>query len=427
MLGNMRAWAGRHRLLAGSGALLALLLVFLLLKPKAPTFEYVTQTATRGDVERLVAASGKIRALNTVKVGAEVSGQITRVLVDYNSEVKAGQLLAEIDPTRLRARVQQAQAQVQLAAAAEQTALASISRAQADVELQTREYARRLALKKEGFVSGAALDSVTAQLAQAKASMKSAQAQLANARAQAAQAQAELSSSALDLRRTRITAPISGVVINKLVEPGNTVVASFQTPNLFEIAADITRMQVETSVDEADIGQVQVGQNVSFSVDSFPDEHFKGIVRQVRKAATENQNVVTYLVILDIDNSSGKLLPGMTANVEIVTGEKRNVLRVPTTALRFRPNRDDREKPADAKTTEDASAPRVEPTLVHKPGRTRQDAIPVAVTIGLQGESYTEVVGGDVKAGDAVIVRSRSIKKGGKTPPAPDEDEESSK
>ena len=208
----------------------------------------------------------------------------------------------------------------------------------------------------------------------------------------------------LDLSRTRIIAPTSGVVINRLVEPGSTVAASFQTPNLFEIAADTSRMQVETSVDEADIGEIQTGQEVSFTVDAYPRDRFKAVVRQIRKAAVETNNVVSYLVILDVDNKHGKLLPGMTANVEIVTGRIASALRVPTTALRFRPKVGDRPKSAPPKSSE----------AVYVAGAEPYKAARRIVTTGLAGEDFVEVRSG-LKAGDKVLVRTRSTapKQGG--------------
>ena len=349
-----------------------------------------------------VTASGKLRALNTIKVGAEVSGQVTKVYVDFNSQVGAGQVLAEIDPTRFRARVQQAQAQVSLAQAGLLQAEANAARAQTDLSIQQREYGRRKSLEDSGFLSKSGLDTASSQLASARAAVKTTSAQIASARAQISQSSAELTSAQLDLRRTTIIAPTGGVIINKLVEPGTTVAASFQTPNLFEIAADTTRMQVEASVDEADIGQIRDAQQVRFTVDAYPDEAFKATVRQIRKAATETQNVVSYLVILDVDNPEGKLLPGMTANVEIITGRKANVLRAPATALRFRPRiadrPDDDEKPDPRKPTVYL--------VTSEPFRPKAKL----VKLGLQGEDYVEVVEG-LKAGDKIVVRSRSTVK----------------
>jgi HlyD family secretion protein len=402
MIQRVLAWVRAHPVWSGLLALVLVGLLWLIFKPSKPSYEYVSQTADRGEVVAKVTASGKLRALNTIKVGAEVSGQILRVFVDFNSQVTAGQVLAEIDPTRFRARVQQGQAQVSLAQAALLQAEANAARAQTDYQIQQREFGRRRELEAGGFVSKSGLDTATSQLASARASVKATAAQMASARAQIAQANAELASAQLDMRRTRIIAPTSGVVINKLVEPGTTVAASFQTPNLFEIAADTTRMQVEASVDEADIGQVRPNQQVRFTVDAYPDEGFAASVRQIRKASTEVQNVVSYLVILDVANPEGKLLPGMTANVEIITGRAGDVLRVPTMALRFRPRAVDMPKGKDKP---DPDKPTV--FLVsddpYKP-TARQ------VKTGLAGEDYIEIKQG-LRPGDKLIIRSRSTVK----------------
>ncbi len=387
-----------------------LLILKTVLWPSPPDYEYVTEKVERGDVLRKVSASGKLRALNTIKVGAEVSGQVTKVYVDFNSPVKAGQILAEIDPTRVRARVQQVEAQVALAKANLSQTDANVSRARAEVEIQERDFARQDALAKKGFVSKAGLDLAQTRLNTARNALRTGLAQIQSGNAQIQQSNAELSSARLDLSRTTIIAPASGVIINKLVEPGTTVAASFQTPNLFEIAADITKMQVEASVDEADIGQVQEGQNVRFTVDSYPDDVFNAKVRQVRKAATETQNVVSYLVIIDVDNLDGKLLPGMTANVDIITGAKPNVVRVPTSALRFRPRSADRtenqtEKEAPTKPGKDKRpAP-----LVYIASGDKYKPIARRVTIGVEGDEYTEILTG-VRAGDMVLTRSKSLK-----------------
>ena len=400
-------WVKRHPIWSAILAVALLGIGYAILKPTPPTYEYVPEQVDVGEVTRKVTASGKLRALNTIKVGAEVSGQITRVYVDFNSAVRAGQVLAEIDPTRLRARVQQSQAQVALAQAALSQAEAAVTRSQTDLAIQGREYGRRRDLERTGFVSKSGLDTASSALASARAAARTATAQVASARAQIAQSTAELSSAQLDLRRTTIIAPAGGVVINKLVEPGTTVAANFQTPNLFEIAADTTRMQVEASVDEADIGQIAEGQPVRFTVDAYPDEKFAARVDQIRKAANENQNVVSYLVILGVDNSSGRLLPGMTANVEIITGQKQRVARVPTAALRFRPREVDRDTAVKNESkkagTDDQPTVYVSAADPRKPKRR-------LVTIGLQGEDYSEIIKG-VSAGDKVIVRSRSLVK----------------
>ena len=404
----MLIWVRRHPVISGLIAVLLLIILYKLIVPSAADYEYVTEPVTRGEVARIVSASGKLRALNTINVGSEISGQVTDVYVDFNSPVTAGQVLARIDPTRIEARVTQARAQVELARASLAQAEASIIRAETDYAVQSRDYERQRQLADKGFVSKAGIDQAQNALASARAALSTAKAQAQSGRAQIAQSTAELSSAQLDLNRTRIVAPTSGVVINKLVEPGTTVAASFQTPNLFEIAADTSRMQVEASVDEADIGQVRVNQTVRFTVDSYPDDTFIAKVGQIRKSATEAQNVVSYLVILDVDNKDGKLLTGMTANVEIVTGTKANVLRVPSPAIRFRPRKDDR--PDDEGGADSAE---------RKPGQKRATAIWVAsddpykpvrrlVTIGLVGEDYVEIIKG-VNEKEMVLTRTRNL------------------
>jgi HlyD family secretion protein len=320
-------------------------------------------------------------------------------------------VLAIIDGTRPRARVAQTGAQVGVAQASVAQAEAAIGRARTDVEIQAREYARRKQLAERGFISKGAIDQAENNLSTARAALKTAIAQAQGGRAQIAQSAAELSTARLELRRTRILAPASGVVVNKLIEPGATVAASFQTPELFEIAADTSRMQVEASVDEADIGQVQVGQQVRFTVDSYPDETFGAVVRQIRKSATETQNVVSYLVILDVDNSAGKLLTGMTANVDIITGRKTNVLRVPVSATRFRPRAGDRPKEGKISVTGSAStkAAAKKPVIVWVVGKDPYKPIKRAVSIGLQGEEFVEVVSG-LKRGEKILMRSKSLR-----------------
>ena len=396
-IARLGGWIRRHPIWSGLIALVVALIAWWVLKPVERGYDYLAEAVTRGEVVRRVTASGKLRALNTIKVGTEVSGQVTRVDVDFNTQVTKGQVLAVIDPTRFRARVSQAQAAVALAEASLAEVQANSGRVQTDLALQEREFGRRQELAARGFLSRSALDTAAGTINAARSAIRSTGAQGARARAQIAQARAELDAAQLDLRRATIVAPASGVVINKLVEPGATVAASFQTPNLFEIAADTSRMQVEASVDEADIGQVREGQAVRFTVDSYPDQRFRALVRQVRKAATETQNVVSYIVVLDVDNTDGRLLPGMTANVEIITGARPNVIRVPTAALRFRP------RPSDVKPAAGTRATVYVATAdPYKPEARR-------VVTGLAGEDFTEIVSG-LAAGDRVVVRTKTRK-----------------
>lgn len=420
MLSKLRSWIGRHRIWSVLIALVAVYGIYLVVRPVKHEYEYLGETVARGSVQRVVSASGKVRALNTIKVGTEVSGQVTKVYVDFNSPVTKGQVLAEIDPTRVRARVQQIEAQVALARAGLQQTAANVARARAELQIQERDFARQKSLAERGFVSKANLDAAQTRLNSARNALEVATAQTESGDAQIRQANAELSSARLDLNRTVIVAPASGVIIDKLVEPGTTVAASFQTPNLFEIAADITKMQVEASVDEADIGQIREGQGVTFTVDSYPDDVFRARVRQIRKAPVETQNVVSYLVIIDVDNLDGKLLPGMTANVEIITGSKTNVMRVPTSALRFRPKAADRE-PQEAPQPADPGRRQAPRHFVYLAGTDPYRPVRKPVSIGLEGDDYTEVLSG-IKPGDKVLVRTRSLKPKAPTEDADDDD-----
>lgn len=390
--------------------MILLALLYKIIVPSSATYEYISEPASQGEVARIVSASGKLRAINTINVGSEISGQVTDVYVDFNTPVTAGQVLARIDPTRIQARVTQARAQVELARATLAQAEAAIIRAQTDYEVQTREYERQKQLEDKGFVSRAGIDRAQNALATARASLSTAKAQAQSGRAQIAQSTAELSSAQLDLNRTRIIAPTSGVVINKLVEPGTTVAASFQTPNLFEIAADTSRMQVEASVDEADIGQVRVDQQVRFTVDSYPDDTFNAKVGQIRKSATESQNVVSYLVILNVDNKDGKLLTGMTANVEIVTGTKANVLRIPAQAIRFRPRKDDRPDTDEEDTAKpaDKNSGKTRTANIWLVSDDPYEPVRRTVTIGLAGEDFVEIIKG-LKLKEKVLIRSKSL------------------
>lgn len=403
-MGKVWGWIKRHPVVSGIVAVVLLLVVGSTAFGGGRDYEYVAEDVSRGEVIRVVSASGSLRALNTINVGSEVSGQVVAVNVDFNSPVQKGQLLALIDPTRPRARVTQARAQVDLARASLAQAQAAITRARTDLDVQNREFERRKELSKKGFVSKAGLDQSENLLASARASLSTAEAQAASARAQIAQSSAELQSAQLDLSRTRIIAPASGVVIDKLVEPGTTVAANFQTPDLFVIAADTSRMQVEAAVDEADIGQVIEGQDVRFTVDSYPDDTFAATVQQIRKSATEAASSVSYLVILDVDNSDGKLLTGMTANVDIITGRKDDVLRVPVAATRFRPRVEDREE------SEDEAEPVIGPNaaIVWTPGEDPFRPARRPIKTGLKGEEFVEVTEG-LEPGQKIVVRSQSL------------------
>jgi HlyD family secretion protein len=299
-----------------------------------------TAAIDTGDIVRTVATSGSVRPLITVEVGSQVSGQIQEIYVDFNSPVVKGQLLALIDPQSFESRVLQSRADLRVASSNVIVQQANIDRAQANLRRARLDYERAEPLAKKGTLSIAELDASQAAFEAARADLTMAKAQLENALATQDQRQASLESAEIDLERTKIRSPINGVVIERAVDPGQTVAASLSSPLLFNIAQDLTEIQIEANVDEADIGNVHDGNEVTFSVDAFPDAEFSGQVNQVRLAPNEANNVVTYTVIITAENPDKKLLPGMTAIVEIVTGKSENVLRVPNDAIRFKPTAD---------------------------------------------------------------------------------------
>src|SRR5262249_22015435 len=333
----------------------------------------------RGPLTAAVSATGNLNAVITVQVGSQVSGQIKDLLVDFNSIVKKNQVIARIDPDIFLAKVNQAKADLESAKATVLNQEAQIERARADVEnaraalaeakaqtakaqvavvdakrdfdRKTELFARRLIARSDLDSSQAGHDSALAQVESAKAheqaldaaiqsataQLRVAQAMLVSARAQVDQKSAALKQAQVDLDHTTILAPVDGVVVSRQVDVGQTVAASLQAPGLFTIAQDLTKMQVETSVDEADIGRLKLDDRANFTVDAFPGETFTGTVTQIRKAPQVIQNVVTYTVIVGVGNPSGRLMPGMTANVKLVVAQKPNALKVPNAALRVRP------------------------------------------------------------------------------------------
>jgi len=308
-----------------------------LMRPKDAEAGYRTAEVERGDITRSVSASGTLQALVTVQVGSQLSGQIREVLVDFNSPVKKGQLLAIVDPSTFESRTAQARADLNAQEAALQQQQANLRQAEAELALQEANYERSKTLAGQGWLSQSALDQAEATFKKAAAAVGTARAQITSQQARISQSRASLAASELDVGRTRIVSPIDGVVVSRAVDPGQTVAASLQVSTLFQIAQDLSKLQVKVLVDEADIGQVREGQSVEFTVDAFPDETFTGTVTQVRKQPETESSVVAYPVIAEADNRGGRLLPGMTANANIVIAEERNVLKAPNAALRWRP------------------------------------------------------------------------------------------
>ncbi|MCZ8252170.1 MAG: efflux RND transporter periplasmic adaptor subunit [Hylemonella sp.] len=316
----------------------------------ATDVQYRTGKVERGPLQSAVSASGAVSPVTQVTVGTQVSGQIKDLYVDFNSEVKAGQLIAVIDPETFEYRVRSAQADVDAARAVVQTALANVvaakaqvSRAQTDLAEARRTHERNLMLVDKGFIAQSTADQSSALVNTSAESVKAAEAQLGvtqaqvqSAQASVAQREAALAQARVDLARTRITSPVSGIVIKRTIEKGQTVAASLQAPELFIIARNLRDMQVEASIDEADVGRIRSGQKASFTVDAFPGRTFEGQISQVRKAALNVSNVVTYVAVVTFSNTDGRLLPGMTANVRVITDQRDNVLKVPNAALRVR-------------------------------------------------------------------------------------------
>ena len=288
--------------------------------------QYRTATVERGDIRVAISSTGTLSAISTVTVGSQISGQVTDVLVDFNSPVKKGDVLARIDPSTYEAQIAQGAAQIE-------SAQAQLRQSQASLRNAELDYQRKAGLGAQQLVSKADVDLARAARDQAQAQVNSAQAQI---RQQAASTQ----TTRLNLGRTVIRSPVDGVVLTRTIEPGQTVAASLQAPELFTIAEDLSKMKIELAVDESDIGQVKAGQAVSFTADAFPDRQFKGVVEQVRLSATTTNNVVTYPVVVTVDNSDGTLLPGLTVNAEIEVSKRSDVLKVANAALRYKPAED---------------------------------------------------------------------------------------
>ncbi|HSE49015.1 MAG TPA: efflux RND transporter periplasmic adaptor subunit [Terriglobales bacterium] len=300
--------------------------------------QYFTSRVEKGDVRQVVEATGTINAVTTVQVGSQVSGTIYKLNADFNSRVKKGQVIAEIDPAIFQGNVLQARADLENARANLAAARANLEKSKATAAQSAAEYRRTQALVQEGVLSQQQLDVARAAAESGAAQVSADQSAVAQAQAQVSQKAAALQVSETNLRHTIITAPVDGVVVARSVDVGQTVAASLQAPTLFTIAQDLTKMQVYSKTDESDVGMIKAGQPVSFKVDAFPNQTFRGRVVQVRMNPTTVQNVVTYDTIVEFDNPEMKLFPGMTAYVSIPVAHARDVLKVPNGALRFKPD-----------------------------------------------------------------------------------------
>jgi HlyD family secretion protein len=353
--------------------------------------EYVTSRLERGDITQAVTATGVVKPVTTIQVGTYVSGPIIAIEVDYNSPVRKGQRVARIDPAPFQVKVQRADASLA-------TARARVRKARADLELKRLTLQRNRELRSKNFLAETELDAAESDHEQAAA-------QLALEEAGVQQAAAELEEARISLGYTDILSPVDGVVVSRSVNPGQTVAASFQTPTLFEIAQDLTKMQVIASVSEADIGVVHEGQPASFRVDAFQDRTFQGVVKQVRNAPVTVESVVTYDVVIEVDNPDLALRPGMTAATAITTARAEDVLRSPLRALTFRPQRQGRAE-RDDHGSRDATAARDGGKVLWRAlGGDSLEAVPVRT--GLQDESWIEIEGPGLEAGDEVAVALR--------------------
>ncbi len=349
--------------------------------------KYIAEPVTRGSIVRAVTATGTVNPVTTVQVGSYVSGPIQAIYVDFNSPVKTNQLIAKIDPRPFAA-------QVALQTAAVANAKAQLEKDQANLAYQKLTYERDLKLLPENVVSQDQLDSQHSVYEQAVA-------QVDLDKAAIEQQQASLQNAQLNLNYTNIVSPVDGTIVSRNVDVGQTVAASFQTPTLFLIAKDLTKMQVDSNVSESDIGDLQIGQHAQFTVDAYGDRGFDGVVGQVRQAPITVQNVVTYDVVVDVDNPELLLKPGMTANATIVTARRDDVIRVPMDALRFSPKRNGTQHGAahnDAESDAKRSRRNRRVWVLDDAGIKA-----VKVTAGLDDGTNVELLSGDLKPGDLVV------------------------
>ncbi len=365
----------------------------------APEKRYVTAPLERGPITQIVSANGTLNPVKLVNVGSQVSGIVKKLYADFNNHVQAGQILLELDPALNQAQLQQS--------------MANVSNAKASLELALANETRMSTLYAQEYVSRQELDTAVQAL-------KSAQAQLAVAEAQAERDRTNLA-------YTVIRSPVSGVVVSRAVDVGQTVAASFQTPTMFTIAQDLSKMQIDSSYAEADVGSIHEGQQATFRVDAYPDRNFNGVVSQVRLNPTTQQNVVTYDVVIAVDNSDQSLMPGMTAYVSVIVAQRKEALLAPNAALRFRPSetkagpgkpqaagKEGRGKEGRSKEKGAADSGRTATVYVLENGQLK----PVRIAVGITDNRFTEVLGGDLKEGAAVVVEdSQPPAKGSGAPP----------
>ncbi|MEI7475395.1 MAG: efflux RND transporter periplasmic adaptor subunit [bacterium] len=379
------------KIIIGVVLILGALATFFILtnSDKGPKFK--TESIIKGDIVETVTASGTVNPVISTSVGTQTSGVIKSIYVDFNSPVRKGQLLAQIDPAIVETQVEQSRANLY-------NAQANLQKAQSIMVNDQKTYNRNKSLYEKNFIAKSDVDL-------AESNYKANKALVASSQAQISQANAALKINQTLLKYTKIVSPVNGIVVSRNIEVGQTVAASFQTPTLFLVAQDLTKMQIDTNVAESDIGKVKVGQEVEYTLDGYSDTTFKGKVKQIRIAPITIQNVVTYDVVINADNKDFKLKPGMTANVSIITDKKKNMLLVPNSSLRFTPINDD-------------DAPKFKEQGIwilngKKPKR-------IAVKTGISDGENTEIISNKVKEGQKVIVgtieKSKGHKKGGGAP-----------
>jgi HlyD family secretion protein len=369
-----------------------------------PEVQYRTATVEKRRITSRITASGALQATVTVQIGAQVSGRISTLGADFNSEVKKGQVIARLDPQLFAAEVERAKAN-------HASAKAGVVRAEAEERDAKLSLARARALREQGIASAAEL-----QAAETAVSVTTAASEVARAALQ--QTSAALNQAKVNLSFTEIRSPIDGVVISRDVDVGQTVASSLQAPILFTIAEDLKKMEVHTSVAEGDVGRIAPGMGATFTVDAFPGQRFRGVVKQIRNAAQTVQNVVTYNAVIDVDNADLRLRPGMTATVTIVHAQKEEALAVPNAALRFRPAGGPsasgpprgRARP-EPKQEGDGGAEEDQARILHvlRGG----EPVPVTVALGLSDGTVTEIVSGDLREGDPVVVETMASNQGG--------------
>lgn len=374
-------------LIPGVPCLIAIIVVSIYFFGNTEPTQYKTEKIDRGTIAKYVTATGTINPVRTVIIGSQVTGLISKLYADYNSEVRTGQIVAQIDPIPFEHQVKRAEAALAIA-------VSSLEKAKVTSKNNRRNYHRSKKLYAKKVVSIEELDSVRTAYEAGLADTKLAEAQVL-------QAKAALDIAKTDLKHTVIFSPLNGIVISRNVDVGQTVVSSFQTPTLFNIAEDLVHMQVNTNVDEADIGMVKVGQDAKFTVDAFPEDVFEGKVSEIRMAPILFQNVVTYDTIINVDNSSLKLKPGMTANASILVDRVEDVLRVPNAALRYTPSEvfkseTDKKALIDRK----SSAKTRSHIWVLENGKLRR----LEIKLGRGNDSFTEISEGDLKEGQEVVI-----------------------